>query len=221
MLSRILACAVVAFLLLTGCRDREITAYRAPKDPAPTMPAANAADTNGLPANHPPIGGAAGGPTAGSDPSNMANMANTAVPTASGSDLQWTAPASWAPKAGSAMRKGSYAVKGDGGEGDLSITAFPGATGGLEANLNRWRGQVGLPAATPADVIAATEKFDSNGLSFVVVDYANNGTRLLGAVVPYQGNSWFFKLMGPDAIVAGQKATFLEFLHTVKAPAGS
>jgi hypothetical protein len=214
---RILACAALASLLLTGCRDRQITSYRAPKDAAPAMPAANT-PASGLPADHPPIGGAAGGATAGAD---QANMANTAVPTARGADLTWTAPAAWTPKAGSAMRKGSYAVKGDGGEGDLSITAFPGATGGLEANLNRWRGQVGLPAASPADVVGAAEKFESNGLSFTVVDYANNGTRLLGAVVPYQGNSWFFKLMGPDAIVAGQKATFVEFLHTVKAPAGS
>ncbi|HET7537655.1 MAG TPA: hypothetical protein VFJ90_14445, partial [Candidatus Didemnitutus sp.] len=169
----------------------------------------------GLPANHPPVGNAGGAPMPGADQSNMAN---TAVPTAGGSGLRWTAPATWTPKAGSAMRKGSYAVKADGGEADLSITAFPGATGGLEANLARWRGQVGLPAVSSTEIVAATEKFDSNGLSFIVVDYANNGTRLVGAIVPYQGNSWFFKLMGPDAVVAGQKAVFMEFLHTVKAP---
>ena len=30
------------------------------------------------------------------------------------------------------------------------------------------------------------------------------------------GNSWFFKLMGPDVPVASLKAGFVEFLHTVK-----
>jgi hypothetical protein len=219
MASRVFACLSLLLLLSTGCRDREITAYRAPRDPAPPAPPATAAPA-GLPPDHPPIGNAGSGPaTSGPAMSaDQATMANTAVPTASGAGLQWTAPATWTAKPPSAMRKGSYAVKGDSGEADLSITAFPGATGGLEANLNRWRGQVGLPVASPADVIAGAEKFESNGLAFVVVDYANNGTRLLGAVVPHGNNSWFFKLMGPDAVVAGAKPAFMDFLRTVKAP---
>jgi hypothetical protein len=194
-------------LVLAGCRDREITTYRAPKEKeAPAAPAAAAA-TGNLPADHPPIG--AGTPAA-------SDMAGSAVPTASGTGLTWTAPAAWTPKALGAMRKGSFSIKTEGGEADLSITAFPGATGGLEANLNRWRGQVGLDPLSPQEVIAAAEKFESNGLPFTVVDYAGKGNRLVGAVVPYGGNSWFFKLMGPDAIVASQKAGFIEFLHTVK-----
>lgn len=188
-------------LILSGCRDREITTYRAPKDPPPVVePMAGS-----MPADHPAINGPAG----------VDSMAGTAVPTADGTGLSWTAPAEWEAKALGQMRKGSYTV---GREADLSITAFPGATGGLEANLNRWRGQVGLPPASAAEVVSATEQFVANGLPFIVVDYAGNGTRLLGAVVPYGGNSWFFKLMGPDALVAAQKTAFLDFLHTVKAP---
>ena len=201
-----------ALLFAAGCRDREITAYRAPKDPAPTgMPAAEMASTNNLPTGHPPIGPGAGEPPG-------ASMAGTAVPTASGNDLTWTAPAGWVAKPLSTMRKGSFTVAGEGGEADLSITAFPGATGGLDANLNRWRGQVGLSPQAPAEISASTEKFSANGLDFVVVDYAGNGKRLLGAVVPFGGNSWFFKLMGPDALVENQKTAFVGFLHTVKAP---
>lgn len=193
-------------LVSSGCRDREITAYRAPKDAPP--PAQPAPSSGNLPPDHPPIGGSMS--AQGSD------MANTAVPTASGNALAWTAPAVWTPKAHSSMRKGSFAIKGDGGEADFAITAFPGDTGGLEANLNRWRGQLGLAAAPAKEVVTAVEKFEANGLQFTVVDYANNGNRLLGAVVPFGGNSWFFKLTGPDALVAGQKATYLEFLRTVK-----
>jgi hypothetical protein len=145
-----------------------------------------------------------------------ASMAGTAVPTAAGSGLSWTAPAAWTAKPNGSMRKGSFAIKGDGGEADLGITAFPGATGGLEANLNRWRGQVGLPPQSPAEVTASVEKFSAHGLEFLVVDYAGGGNRLIGAIVPYGGNSWFFKLMGPDALVAGQKDAFHAFLRTVK-----
>lgn len=202
---------VLVALISAGCRDREITAYRAPKE-APPPAVQPTSQTGNLPPDHPPIGGSASAPAAapGSD------MANTAVPTASGSALTWTAPASWTPKALGSMRKGSFSIKNDSGEADLAITAFPGATGGLEANLNRWRGQLGLAPASAEEVTAAVEKFEANGLQFIVVDYANNGNRLLGAIVPYGGNSWFFKLTGPDALVAGQKTAYLDFLRTVK-----
>jgi len=204
---------VLFTMIFAGCKDREITAYRAPKDAPPAMqPTAQSATATGnLPADHPPIGGSTPAPTApGSD------MANTAVPTASGSALSWTAPAHWTPKALGSMRKGSFSIKSDSGEADLAITAFPGATGGLEANLNRWRGQLGLAPASAQEVLAAVENISANALQFTVVDYANNGNRLLGAVVPFGGNSWFFKLTGPDALVASQKTAYLEFLRTVK-----
>ncbi len=200
-------------ILLTGCRDRTITAYRAPKDaPVAAQPAAPAADTNKLPPGHPPIGAAASAVPG-------ADMAGATVPTVSDTaGLTWTAPSAWAAKPLGVMRKGSYTVKRDGGEADLSITAFPGATGGLEANLNRWRGQVGLASLPSEEVVAATEKLEANGLPVTVCDYAGGGNRIVGAIVPYGGNSWFFKLSGPDAVVAAEKPDFLEFLKTVKAP---
>jgi hypothetical protein len=30
------------------------------------------------------------------------------------------------------------------GKAEVTVSAFPGDTGGLLANLNRWRGQIGL-----------------------------------------------------------------------------
>lgn len=190
---------IVAACLLGGCKDREIATYRAPKDPVPATPAPGAATA--------PAGGDA--------------MANTAVPTGSDS-LAWTAPAHWVAKPPSAMRKGSFALKGDGGaDADLSITAFPGDTGGLLANLNRWRGQIALAPFAAAELDGAIQHFDgAGGMHFDVVDFAGtaNGvpTRIVGAVLPRNGETWFFKLMGPDALVAAQKNDFLSFLHTVK-----
>lgn len=211
------ACAaVLTLLLLGGCRDREITTYRAPKDPVATTPAptAGSANTNDLPRGHPPVGLPAEALAKEGD-----TMANTAVPTGSDS-LVWTAPAAWAVKANGPMRKGSYAVKGNGAEADLSITAFPGDTGGLLANLNRWRGQVSLPPLAETQLGASVEHLDLGTLHAEVVDFAGtaNGapTRLIGAVVPLNGETWFFKLMGPDALVASEKPAFVEFLRTVR-----
>jgi hypothetical protein len=146
-------------------------------------------------------------------------MANTAVATADGASLTWTAPSHWQPKAASAMRKGSFAVPVEGGApADLSITAFPGEVGGEVANLNRWRGQVQLAPASAAELASAVTRFEQGGLKFAVVDFDNGQQRLLGAIVPYAGGTWFFKLMGPAAPLAKEKAAFLQFLKTVKAP---
>lgn len=207
---------LLATLVFNGCKDRQITAYRAPKDPAPAVQPAASNGQSGLPADHPPI------PTDGGTQAPGGTMANTPVPTAGGSDLKWSAPASWTPKSGSAMRKGSYSVKHGDAEADLAITAFPGDTGGLHANLNRWRGQVGLPPASPAELDAALQHVDGQGLHFEVIDLVGTAgsppTRLIGAITSYNGNSWFFKLMGPDPVVATEKPAFLQFLQTVKAP---
>jgi hypothetical protein len=208
---------IIGLLAVAGCKDREVVAYRAPKDPAPAaVPAAPAAGMSGqLPEGHPPIGDNSGMPGAGM---GGGAMANTAVPTAEGDGLRWTAPAGWEAKPLSPMRRGSYRVKGAAGDADLSITAFPGATGGLEANLNRWRGQVGLPTLSPTEVVADAQTFTANDLQFTVVDYKGSASHMLGAIVSYGGNSWFFKLSGPDATITETKAAYLEFLHTVKAP---
>jgi hypothetical protein len=46
------------------------------------------------------------------------------------------------------------------------------------------------------------------------------GRRMLGAIVPRDKETWFFKLTGPDAAVAAQGEAFQKFLETVRFPAG-
>ena len=59
-------------------------------------------------------------------------------------------------------------------------------------------------------------------LTFTVVDLAATGPeprRILGAMTPFDGAMWFFKLTGPADFVASAKPAFLSFLQTVKASA--
>lgn len=178
-------------LTVGGCREREVRAYRVPKEKVAATPL-------------PPAGAAA--PT---------GEARTTA-------LTWTPPDHWQTKPAGGFRRGSFTIPGaDGAEADLSIIAFPGDAGGLVENLNRWRGQIGLAAETEAAVQASLEHIDgAGGLHFDVVDYAGTAndapTRILGAVVNFGGESWFFKMMGPEALVAAEKPAFLAFLHTVK-----
>jgi hypothetical protein len=201
---------LVAFsVLLAACRKPSVESYRVPKESEPQAAAktGGAAPAQGAPVTPPPGAAAPQGA-----------MANTAVATASGAGLTWTAPATWATKQGAAMRKATYVIKSQGveGEAELAITAFPGDVGGELANVNRWRGQVSLPPIGEADLVSAVTRLERNGLKIGVVDLAGGGQRMLGGIVPHAGATWFFKLLGPDALVAKEKAAFLAFLDTVK-----
>jgi hypothetical protein len=211
---------LVLTVLFTSCAKPEIKTYRVAKesgsstgDVAPT-PAARA------PSATAPSAPAAPNTSSGANSGGNA-MAQTPVATAGGANLTWTAPSHWTAKPSSAMRKGSFSIKGEGGEGDLSITAFPGNVGGELANLNRWREQVSLPPVTQAEFETTAQRSEKNGLRMTVVDLAGKGAgaqRILGAMIPYGGATWFVKLTGPDTLVAKEKPAFLAFLDTIKAP---
>jgi hypothetical protein len=212
---------LASFALLTACREAKVTSYRVPKEkPDELPPGMAAASTNAGTAPTPGVS-TPGAPVAPMAPGN--DMASTAVPTANGSDLTWTAPAGWNPKPPSAMRKGSFTVSGPDGDADLSITAFPGDVGGELANVNRWRGQIQLAPLAEGELASVTTQLEQNGLTFTVVDFvspsSNKPARIVGAIVPVNGATWFFKLMGPDATVTAAKPAFLAFLQTVRAPA--
>ncbi|MFM1748005.1 MAG: hypothetical protein RLZZ188_1671 [Verrucomicrobiota bacterium] len=203
-----LAAGVMTVLAGSGCQKEEITTYRVAKEPVPAAQPATPSPATPSPAAA-PTGSSAGG----------SSMASTPVATTSGNALSWTAPAGWTAKPAGSMRKGSYAVKGDGGEADMAVTAFPGDVGGDLANLNRWRGQIGLAPVDQAEFDRSTRHLDRNGLHMTFVDIVGTGAnaqRILGAMVPHQGSTWFLKLTGPDALVARERDAFLALLDTVK-----
>ena len=205
---------LAAPLWLGACRDDPVTSYRVPKEVAPPA-TAPATTTANLPTDHPPVGASANAPAG-------AAMAGQPVATASGTGLAWTAPAHWQAKAGSAMRKGTYVITGENGAtAELAITAFPGDVGGEVANVNRWRGQLLLTPIANTEAAAALTRLSTGSLQIAVLDIANPAqnppVRMLGAMVPFAGSTWFFKLTGPDALVAKEKPAFLDFAKTIKA----
>jgi hypothetical protein len=205
----LLAIAAAA-LLLSACGEEKVAVYRVPKEKDSDMTAGAAQGDAAAPMD-------AGSPAA---PAAGASMADTAVPTASGADLAWSAPAEWTVKPPAPMRKASYGVPAGSGQGDLSITAFPGDVGGELANVNRWRGQIGLAPLKPEELDASVSRQQANGLDFTIVELAPgggdpDGKAILGAIVPFQGSTWFFKLTGPGTALKSAKPAFIVFLRSV------
>ena len=58
--------------------------------------------------------------------------------------ISWNVPETWMPSVGHSMRLASFDIPFSKGIGDLSVVSLGGASGGLTANVNRWRKQIGL-----------------------------------------------------------------------------
>jgi len=211
----------IASVLLTSCRKDEIVTYRIIKDPAPaSAPAASAATLPGA-ADFP--AGAVATPSAPAALNTAdRDMANTAVPTAVGPGLAWSAPARWSAGPERPMRKATFLILGEAGAAgaELAITAFPGDVGGNLANVNRWRQQLSLPPIGDVELGTALQHLHVGELHIDYVELVGPGTppalRVLGALVPYSGSTWFFKLTGPADLVAREKDEFVSFLRTLR-----
>ena len=130
-----------------------------------------------------------------------------------GAHPEWKVPAGWSASAPGPMVLASYKLTG----ADVSVSMFPGDVGGTLANVNRWRGQLGQAALTEADLGTATTAVDVGGTPGILVDFSGTNARtgkaarMAGLIVPRGGNTWFYKLMGDDAVVAAEKSKLIEF----------
>lgn len=166
---------------------------------------------------------AAAAPAAPNPIPPMVSSSTAGVPPPPATDVpQWSPPAHWKAGGQRPMRLATFEVPGGSGQvADLSISALGGSAGGLLANLNRWRTQqLGLPAATEADLPKITSQVPVSGGSATVVDFSGEGelkgTRMLAAIVSQADRTWFFKLTGPDAVVGPERENFVNFLKSVK-----
>jgi hypothetical protein len=136
--------------------------------------------------------------------------------------VHWTAPAGWIEQAASGFRKGSFLVRDkDGKTADVSVISFPEAAGGLLANVNRWRDQLKL--APISDAAQAGTPMSVSGHDMFFVDLVSeqpispdgSTSRILGGIFPTNGETWFFKMIGPDQLVESQRDAFKQFLESV------
>jgi hypothetical protein len=158
----------------------------------------------------------AGGSAPPAQPAPEPGPAGPAPPPAAALPFTFAAPAGWEPAPASGPRLLSLRA---GAGGELSVTRFPGDVGGALANVNRWRGQVGLPAldALPPDAFAAVQV---GGLAGQLLELTGETKAQVVALVPRSGETWFFKLAGDAAGVAAERERFLAFLASVQWEAG-
>jgi len=171
----------------------------------PATSATSAAmDLGQLPASHPAIPGMGAATPAGKP--------------------AWTVPSDWKEGELTQFLVARYVIQGSGqASAAVNVSQLDGNGGGLLPNLNRWRAQLSLPAMS-GDEAAKLPTIDAAGAKAVVTDFtgtdarAGKAARLVGVVLPLNGQTWFYKLMGDPDLVGQQKDSFLKFVQSAKYP---
>lgn len=137
--------------------------------------------------------------------------------------LHWTLPAGWQRVAGERpMRLATFSTT-VGEPLEVALSRFPGDTGGLLANVNRWRGQVGLAAITDNDLAGELKPAETATLRGHTMRLRGSAQHLLGAILsPADGSeTWFVKAVGTPAAIDAHEAEFGAFVASLGVGAAS
>ena len=125
--------------------------------------------------------------------------------------LRWVAPETWEEEKPGPFQVALYRIA----PGiTAAVSRFPGDAGGTAANVNRWRQQVGLAPSpdTGGEVIALAES-DSQARWFELKGAEQS---ILAAIIPVDGETWFFKLESPTIALETARPGFMDFLKSTE-----
>lgn len=121
----------------------------------------------------------------------------------------WKVPEGWSEGPPRQLRLVTLVPKGR-PDAECSVTTLTGNGGGLAANVNRWRQQVGVGPATDAEIAALT-RINVLGRSSALVEVLEGARGVLGIVCETGAETVFVKMTGPAATLREERARFLEF----------
>lgn len=181
---------LVVLLALTACDQAAVNSYTIPKEPAMAQ-------------SKPAV-----------EPNPMRPLPGMVEQAAAAGELQYTVPAGWRQLPASGIRKATLQVD----DAELSVLVFPGDVGGELANINRWREQIGLATIEESALASITKALTISQHPARYVDLIGPEKSIKGAILPFHGRTWFFKLIGPSDSVQANETGLLEFLDSVQLP---
>jgi hypothetical protein len=164
------------------------------------------------------------GPGSGDAPMpGPARMAKSPVPARRPVAVpRYTAPMGWTPVPDPGpFRQVAFQIREGDKVTEVSITSLAGPARGLLANVNRWRGQLGLQPVTQEGLDKTERHIRVGGESVPYVDLVSPGgeaaqQRILAAGVDQGDQTWYFTMKGPDKVVRRHQAEFEAFVKSVQ-----
>lgn len=163
---------------------------------------------------------------------------NAAPPSASSTtgDLQFKTPAGWVGETPtSSMRVAQYqlpAAEGDTEAASLVVFYFGAGQGGsVQANLDRWMGQLQQPNGGSSKDTAKTETLTVNGMKVTLLDVRGTygggdmgggsaqpkpNYRMRAGVIESPKGAYFVKLTGPEKTVSKWDDSFIAYVNSAE-----
>ncbi len=191
-------CVVFGFVMCFGACDRDdgIRVYRSPKDQMTSV-----SDTPSSP---------------------HTTMTSTTRSNEQPGKLQWAVPTGWTEQPGdSPMRYATLTDQRTTPPTEITVTRLGTKSGSLLANVNRWRGQLGLPPTDETGLAHMTHSLERSAMPATIVNIAapasdtDSPQRMLAAVFAQPDATWFFKLSNTSAIVEAAEPDFLALCRSI------
>ena len=140
--------------------------------------------------------------------------------------LRWNTPETWRVADERAMRLATL-VPENAPNTECVISVLAGDAGGVGANINRWRGQIGLGPLSEIE-IAELPRWEILGRDAVYLDAVGESETeadapvFLGLICPVPGHTLFVRMSGPQAEVAPERERFRQLCLSfhIEAPSG-
>ncbi len=125
--------------------------------------------------------------------------------------LRWIPPETWEDETPGQFQIARYRIA----PGiTAAVSKFPDDAGGMVANVNRWREQVGLaPSPETGGDLIALEEGDTQARWFELKGAERS---ILAAIIPVDDETWFFKLDSSTPALETARPGFMELLKSVE-----
>lgn len=131
-------------------------------------------------------------------------------------ELKYEVPEGWQSTPAGGMRRAAFTIERDGKSAEMTVIVLPGTAGGLLANVNRWRDQVGLPPVSEDELASSSHQLEVDGRTAHSVQLDGEAESILGVILQQPEQSWYFKLKGDNQLVSDERPAFDEFVRSVK-----
>jgi len=128
-------------------------------------------------------------------------------------EIQFTKPAEWLAVAPRPFIQSAFMVVD--GKKELLITVSR-AGGSAVANVNRWRGQMGLDSVEEAEIAKMLTAFEAGDRPGAVLEMKSETQTLVAIMIPDGDQTVFLKLLGDPGLADQERQRFEEFARSVR-----